>query len=75
MERTVQIFTTHERLDLRKVDQLEADADDDLKLSDVLKQVDRLKLLMVDKDKVVFLDLIPHQKEYEGEESADWHRN
>ena len=75
MERTVQIVITHERLDLRKVDQLEADACYDLKLSDVLKQVDRLKLLMVDEDKVVFLNLIPHQKEYEGEEGADWHRD
>ena len=30
---------------------------------------------MVDEDEVVFLDLIPHQKEYEGEEGADWHRH
>ena len=39
----------------------------------MLQQVHRLVLLVVDEEEVVLLNLVPHQKENESKERANWH--
>jgi len=44
-----------------------------LQLRDMLQQVHRLVLLVVDEEEVVLLNLVSHQKENESKERADRH--
>ena len=75
MEHNVHVLITHQRLYLREVDQLEEQADDDLQLGDMLEQVDRLELLVIDEEEIVLLNMVAHHEENEGEKGANGHGN